>query len=70
LDGIAFESDRVRSAIIGPNGAEADDSLQPSTGSIPALGESFQGRTSAAKPDAVARLGVARTFQNIEPLRT
>ena len=56
-------------AIIGPNGAGKTTMFncisgiyKPDAGEIRFLGERIDGR----KPDRVARLGIARTFQNIE----
>ena len=56
-------------AIIGPNGAGKTTIFncisgiyKPDAGEIRFLGERIDGR----KPDRVARLGIARTFQNIE----
>ncbi|HEY5857057.1 MAG TPA: ABC transporter ATP-binding protein [Aldersonia sp.] len=56
-------------AIIGPNGAGKTSIFnclsglyRPQQGSIRLAGESLLGR----RPDAIARLGVARMFQNIE----
>ncbi|SDU64449.1 ABC transporter ATP-binding protein [Jiangella alkaliphila] len=56
-------------AIIGPNGAGKTSIFnclsgvyRPQQGSIRFDGEDLRGR----RPDAVARLGIARTFQNIE----
>ncbi len=70
VDGVSFE---VRPgelfAIIGPNGAGKTSLFncissvyRPQSGAIDFLGESVLGR----KPDDVARLGIARMFQNIE----
>lgn len=56
-------------AIIGPNGAgktsifnAISQVYQPQEGDIRWMGESIMG----LRPDRVARLGIARTFQNIE----
>lgn len=70
LDSITFD---VRQgelfAIIGPNGAGKTSTFncisgvyRPQAGSLTLEGESLLGRA----PDRVARLGVARTFQNVE----
>ncbi|MFO7708012.1 MAG: ABC transporter ATP-binding protein [Desulfobacterales bacterium] len=70
LNGIVFE---VRQgeiyAIIGPNGAGKttlfnciNGIYHPDSGQILFQGKDIRGK----KPDAVARLGIARTFQNIE----
>ena len=70
VDGISFD---VRAgelfAIIGPNGAGKTSIFnclsgvyRPQEGAIAFLGETVIGR----KPDDVARLGIARMFQNIE----
>ena len=70
LEGVSFE---VRSdelfAVIGPNGAgktslfnSISQVYRPQQGDIRWKGESIMG----LRPDRVARLGIARTFQNIE----
>lgn len=70
LDGVSFEvAERELFAVIGPNGAGKTSTFncisgvyRPASGDIRLRGESLLGR----RPDAIARLGVARTFQNIE----
>ncbi len=70
LDDISFEVEKGEIyAIIGPNGAGKttlfnciNGLYKPDSGGI-----SFQGKPIAGfKPDRVAKLGIARTFQNIE----
>jgi branched-chain amino acid transport system ATP-binding protein len=69
LDGISFHVDRGELfAIIGPNGAgktsifnAINQVYQPQRGDIRWKGESIIG----TRPDKVAALGIARTFQNI-----
>lgn len=70
LDGVSFEvAERELFAVIGPNGAGKTSTFncisgvyRPASGDIRLRGESLLGR----RPDAIAGLGVARTFQNIE----
>ncbi|WP_238154534.1 ABC transporter ATP-binding protein [Ornithinimicrobium sufpigmenti] len=70
LDGVSFEvAERELFAVIGPNGAGKTSTFncisgvyRPDGGDILLRGESLLGR----RPDAIAGLGVARTFQNIE----
>ena len=70
LQGIHFEvHEKEVFAIIGPNGAGKTTLFNcingiyaPGSGEIRFKGTSLQGK----KPDKVARLGIARTFQNIE----
>jgi len=70
LDGVSFAvTDGELFAVIGPNGAGKTSIFncingvyKPQSGSIKWKGEEILGR----RPDRVAALGVARTFQNIE----
>jgi branched-chain amino acid transport system ATP-binding protein len=70
LDGVSFEvAERELFAVIGPNGAGKTSTFncisgvyRPAAGEIRLRGESLLG----LRPDAIAGLGVARTFQNIE----
>ena len=70
IDSVSFEvRDGELFAIIGPNGAgktsifnSISQVYQPQSGDIRWKGTSIMG----TRPDRVARLGVARTFQNIE----
>jgi branched-chain amino acid transport system ATP-binding protein len=70
LDGVSFRvDDGELFAIIGPNGAGKTSIFnclnglyKPQTGSIRWKGEDILGK----RPDRIAELGVARTFQNIE----
>jgi branched-chain amino acid transport system ATP-binding protein len=70
LDGVSFEVNPGEIfAIIGPNGAGKttlfnciNGIYHPDSGEVLFKGKNIRGR----KPDAVARLGIARTFQNIE----
>ncbi|MEA3510080.1 MAG: ATP-binding cassette domain-containing protein, partial [Actinomycetota bacterium] len=70
LDGVSFHvDDGELFAIIGPNGAGKTSIFNclnglytPQEGSIQWKGEDILGR----RPDRIAELGVARTFQNIE----
>ena len=70
LDGINFELEKGEiHAIIGPNGAGKTTLLncvngiyKPNQGDIRFRGQSIRGK----RPDQVAKLGIARTFQNIE----
>ena len=70
LSGVSFDvAERELFAIIGPNGAGKTSTFncisgvyRPQEGSIRLNGEELIG----TRPDAVARMGVARTFQNIE----
>ena len=70
LDDISFEvSERELFAIIGPNGAGKTSIFnvisqvyRPQQGDIRWKGRSIMG----TRPDRVAELGIARTFQNIE----
>jgi branched-chain amino acid transport system ATP-binding protein len=70
IDGVSFEvGERQLFAIIGPNGAGKtsifnclNQVYRPQQGDIRWRGESILGK----RPDEVAALGIARTFQNIE----
>jgi branched-chain amino acid transport system ATP-binding protein len=70
IDGVSFEvAERELFAIIGPNGAGKtsifnclNQVYRPQRGDIRWRGESILGK----RPDEVAALGIARTFQNIE----
>ncbi len=70
IDGVSFEvGERELFAIIGPNGAGKtsifnclNQVYRPQQGEIRWRGESILGK----RPDEVAALGIARTFQNIE----
>ena len=70
LDGINFELEKGEIyAIIGPNGAGkttlfncVNGIYKPNQGDIRFRGQSIRGK----RPDQVAKLGIARTFQNIE----
>jgi branched-chain amino acid transport system ATP-binding protein len=70
IDGVSFEvGERELFAIIGPNGAGKtsifnclNQVYRPQQGDIRWRGESILGK----RPDEVAALGIARTFQNIE----
>jgi branched-chain amino acid transport system ATP-binding protein len=70
IDGVSFEvGERELFAIIGPNGAGKtsifnclNQVYRPQRGEIRWRGESIMGK----RPDEVAALGIARTFQNIE----
>ena len=70
LDDVSFAvADEELFAVIGPNGAGKTSIFncingvyKPQTGSITWKGDEILGR----RPDRVASLGVARTFQNIE----
>ena len=70
IDGVSFEvAERELFAIIGPNGAGKtsifnclNQVYRPQQGDIRWRGESILGK----RPDEVAALGIARTFQNIE----
>jgi branched-chain amino acid transport system ATP-binding protein len=70
LDGVSFHVDEGELfAIIGPNGAGKTSTFnclngvyKPQEGDIVWEGESIKGM----RPDRVAELGIARTFQNIE----
>ena len=70
LDGVSFHVDEGELfAIIGPNGAGKTSTFncvngvyKPQTGDIIWEGESIKGM----RPDRIAELGIARTFQNIE----
>jgi branched-chain amino acid transport system ATP-binding protein len=70
LDTVSFRVDQGELfALIGPNGAGKttlfnciNGLYRPTSGSIRFAGKELVGRT----PDRVARLGIARTFQNIE----
>ncbi|MCL6487896.1 MAG: ATP-binding cassette domain-containing protein, partial [Alicyclobacillus mali] len=74
LAGVDFTVDpRTLVSVIGPNGAGKTTLFncigglyRPDSGTI-----RFQGRSLIGlKPDAIARLGIARTFQNIELFRS
>lgn len=70
LTDVSFDvGDRELFAIIGPNGAGKTSIFnclsgvyRPQDGTITLCGESLRGK----RPDAIARLGIARMFQNIE----
>lgn len=70
LDGVSFDvAEQELFAIIGPNGAGKTSTFncisgvyRPQEGSLRLRGEELIG----TRPDAVAQMGVARTFQNIE----
>jgi branched-chain amino acid transport system ATP-binding protein len=70
LSDVSFHiDDKELFAIIGPNGAGKTSSFnvingvyKPQQGDVRWKGESILGR----RPDKVAKLGIARTFQNIE----
>ena len=70
LDGVSFEVPKgAIFSIIGPNGAGKttlfnciNGIYHSDTGGIHFKGREIQGK----KPDRIARLGIARTFQNIE----
>ncbi len=70
LSGISFDvKAREIFSIIGPNGAGKttlfnciNGIYKPTSGQISFRDEMIQGK----KPDAIARMGIARTFQNIE----
>jgi branched-chain amino acid transport system ATP-binding protein len=70
IDGVSFDvRPRELFSIIGPNGAGKTSIFnvvsgvyRPQEGDVSFLGESLLGR----RPDAVAKLGIARMFQNIE----
>jgi len=70
LDGISFEVEKGEIyAIIGPNGAGKttlfnciNGIYKPNRGTVVFKGRNILGK----KPDHIARLGIARTFQNIE----
>jgi ABC-type branched-subunit amino acid transport system ATPase component len=69
VDHVSFEVDRGRIfALIGPNGAGKTTMFNCVTGLFPPTSGSimFEGRELAgARPHEVARMGIARTFQNI-----
>ena len=70
LDDVSFDvRERELFAIIGPNGAGKTSTFnclcgvyRPNSGSIALRGEPLVGK----RPDRIAGLGIARTFQNIE----
>ena len=70
LDSVSFQVNSGELfAVIGPNGAgktsifnSISQVYRPQSGDIRWKGESIMGK----RPDRVARLGIARTFQNIE----
>jgi branched-chain amino acid transport system ATP-binding protein len=70
IDGVSFDVKRGELfAVIGPNGAGKTSIFncisgvyEPQRGSIRYLGEELLG----TRPDKIAKMGVARTFQNIE----
>ncbi|NNK90960.1 MAG: ABC transporter ATP-binding protein [Acidimicrobiia bacterium] len=70
IDGVSFQvSNHELFAIIGPNGAgktsifnSISGVYEPQEGSIRFMGKDILG----GKPDHIARMGMARTFQNIE----
>jgi branched-chain amino acid transport system ATP-binding protein len=71
VDGVSFEvPEGVIFAVIGPNGAGKTTlfnmiagAMTPDDGAIRFAGETISGLT----PDAVCRLGIARTFQLVRP---
>ena len=69
VDQVSFDVDRGRIfALIGPNGAGKTTMFNCVTGLFPPTSGSimFEGRELAgARPHEVARMGIARTFQNI-----
>jgi branched-chain amino acid transport system ATP-binding protein len=69
VDRVSFEVDRGRIfALIGPNGAGKTTMFNCVTGLFPPTSGSimFEGQELAgARPHEVARMGIARTFQNI-----
>src|SRR2546427_3807164 len=69
VDRVSFEVERGKVfALIGPNGAGKTTMFNCVTGLFPPTAGSirFEGREIAgARPHEVARLGIARTFQNI-----
>ena len=74
LDNVSFEVDRgMIFSIIGPNGSGKSTAFncisgiyQPTSGKVSFEGEGISGRA----PHHIARLGIARTFQNIELFST
>jgi branched-chain amino acid transport system ATP-binding protein len=70
IDGVSFDVKRGELfAIIGPNGAGKTSIFncisgvyEPQRGSIRYLGQELLG----TRPDKIAKMGIARTFQNIE----
>lgn len=70
LDGVSFDvNENELFAIIGPNGAGKTSVFNvlsgvyaPQAGSVTFMGEDLRGKRSSE----IARLGIARTFQNIE----
>ena len=74
LDNVSFEVDRgMIFSIIGPNGSGKSTAFncisgiyQPTAGKVSFEGEGISGRA----PHHIARLGIARTFQNIELFNT
>ncbi|MEC7386407.1 MAG: ATP-binding cassette domain-containing protein, partial [Gemmatimonadota bacterium] len=74
LDNVSFEVDRgMIFSIIGPNGSGKSTAFncisgiyQPTAGKVTFEGECISGRA----PHHIARLGIARTFQNIELFNT
>jgi branched-chain amino acid transport system ATP-binding protein len=77
LDGVSFDvAQGDIHAIIGPNGAGKTSLLncisglyRPQVGEIVFHGESGSRNLVRTRPGRIARLGVARTFQNIELFR-
>ena len=69
VDSVSFDVERGKVfALIGPNGAGKTTMFNCITGLFPPTAGSirFEGREIAgAKPHEVARMGIARTFQNI-----
>ena len=69
VDSVSFEVERGKVfALIGPNGAGKTTMFNCVTGLFPPTAGSirFEGREIAgARPHEVARMGIARTFQNI-----
>jgi branched-chain amino acid transport system ATP-binding protein len=74
VDSLSFAlKEREILGIIGPNGAGKTTVFNLITGFIaPSSGQiTFKGKDiTHAKPDAIARMGIARTFQNIRPFKS
>lgn len=73
LQGISFTAEKgAITAVIGPNGAGKTTLFNCVTGMYRATGGAitFNGQSvGARRPDQIARLGIARTFQNIALFR-